>query len=166
MLQRGFGDNPVKEGYWPYVYLQVAQVYNAMHDNDVVRGHISYLRAPYTFCRAYSKIPTPYRASKLAPQAYACQHLGWSASKLEYVLEIMAGPRQDDVITSSRVKFREDVFPGQGQTDTGAMQHAGADHVPHDTDDTMDDVTEPTPTDLPERAQHTHVGSTTYILEE
>ena len=135
MLQRGFGDNPDKEGYWPYglgpyAYRQVAQVYNAMHGNDEVHGRISHLRTP--FCRAYSKVPMPYRDSKLAPQAYACMHLGWSARKPGYTFEIMEGPRKGDVITSSQTKFRENVFPCHGQADAGVPREMDADLEPHD----------------------------------
>jgi len=38
-------------------------------------------------------------------------HLGFSRSKPGYVLEVLEGPRKGRVITSSQVKFRENMFP-------------------------------------------------------
>ena len=38
-------------------------------------------------------------------------HLGYSRSKPGYVLEVLEGPRKGKVVTSSQVKFRENVFP-------------------------------------------------------
>ena len=72
-------------------------------------GRISHLRVP--FCLAYARTPPTFRTGKLAPQAEACLHLGYSRSKPGYVLEVLEGPRAGKVITSSQVKFREDVFP-------------------------------------------------------
>ena len=42
-------------------------------------------------------------------------HLGYSRTKPGYVLEVLEGPRKGRVITSSQVKFREDVFPMRDQ---------------------------------------------------
>ena len=76
-------------------------------------GRISRLRTP--FCLAYAKTPACFRDGKLAPQAEACMHLGYSRTKSGYVLEVLEGPRKGHVITSSQVKFREDVFPMRDQ---------------------------------------------------
>ena len=100
------------------------------HHVERGRARGRHLRTP--FCRAYSKVPMPYRDSKLAPQAYACMHLGWSARKPGYTFEIMEGPQKGDVITSSQTKFRENVFPCHGQADAGVPREMDADLEPHD----------------------------------
>ena len=76
-------------------------------------GRISRLRTP--FCLAYAKTLACFRDGKLAPQAEACMHLGYSRTKPGYVLEVIEGPRKGRVITTSQVKFREDVFPMREQ---------------------------------------------------
>jgi len=110
---RGFGDTTGRddidpERYWPYTHQHQADVENAVND-PTARTRISHLRVP--FCLAYARTPAPYRTSKVAPQAEACMHLGYSRSKPGYVLEVLEGPRKGKVITSSQVKFRENVFP-------------------------------------------------------
>ena len=76
-------------------------------------GRISRLRTP--FCLAYAKTPACFRDGKLAPQAEGCMHLGYSRTKPGYALEVIEGPRKGRVITTSQVKFREDVFPMRDQ---------------------------------------------------
>ena len=83
-------------------------MHNALNDPKS-NGRISHLRVP--FCLAYAKTPDTYRDGKLAPQAEACLHLGYSRSKPGYVLEVLEGPRKGRIITSSQVKFRESIFP-------------------------------------------------------
>ena len=83
-------------------------MHNALNDPKS-NGRISHLRVP--FCLAYAKTPDTYRDGKLAPQAEACLHLGYSRSKPGYVLEVLEGPRKGRIITSSQVKFRESTFP-------------------------------------------------------
>ena len=109
-LLRGFGDdNPDSQAYWPYSHQQAADVENAIKGI----GRISRLRTP--FCLAYAKTPACFRDGKLPPQAEACMHLGYSRTKPGYVLEVLEGPRKGRVITTSQVKFREDVFPMRDQ---------------------------------------------------
>ena len=109
-LLRGFGDdNPDSQAYWPYSHQQAADVENAIMGN----GRISRLRTP--FCLAYAKTPACFRDGKLAPQAEACMHLGYSRTKPGYGLEVLEGPRKGRVITTSQVKFREVVFPMRDQ---------------------------------------------------
>ena len=88
-------------------------MHNALNDPKS-NGRISHLRVP--FCLAYAKTPDTYRDGKLAPQAEACLHLGYSRSKPGYVLEVLEGPRKGRIITSSQVKFRESIFPKRNYT--------------------------------------------------
>ena len=110
------GISPIPpEGFWrrpsrlpsllAYSHQQAADVENAIKGI----GRISRLRTP--FCLAYAKTPACFRDGKLAPQAEACMHLGYSRTKPGYALEVIEGPRKGRVITTSQVKFREDVFP-------------------------------------------------------
>jgi hypothetical protein len=117
-LLRGFGDPASHTAfdphvYWPYTHQQAADVENALHD-PTHRGRITHLRTP--FCLAYAKTPGRYRDGKLAPQAEACVHLGFSRTKHGYVLEVIEGPRAGKVITSSQVKFRESTFPWRARS--------------------------------------------------
>jgi hypothetical protein len=119
-LLRGFGDPADHRDfdphtYWPYTHQQAADVENAITDPNQ-QGRIAHLRAP--FCLAYAKTPGRYRDGKLAPQAEACVHLGWSRTKPGYVLEVIEGPRAGRVITASQVKFRESVFPWRTRSTT------------------------------------------------
>ena len=103
--------------YWPYGHEQCSNVHNAINgvappSGGRVMPALDKLRTP--FCLAYARTPAPYRNGKLAPQAEACMHLGYSRDKHGYILEVIEGPRKGRVITSSQVKFREDVFPMRG----------------------------------------------------
>ena len=104
-IARGTNPDDHPDDYWPYAYLQVANVYNAMHS----KGRISHLRVP--FCLAYVKTPRPLLEAKLSPQAETCIHLGYSTFRPGYVLEVLDGPRAGKIVTASQVKLREDVFP-------------------------------------------------------
>jgi hypothetical protein len=121
---RGFGDEPDcdPETYWPYTHQQVADVHNATHGAGGAKGRITHLRTP--FCLAYARVPPSRRTGKLAPQAEACIHLGYSRTKPGYVLEVIEGPRKGKVITSSQVKFRESVFPMRGAWRTDDREDA------------------------------------------
>ena len=138
-LLRGFGrahdgDEPCDTSeYWTYSHNQVADVYNATRALGTLDKHnrITHLRVP--FCLAYSRTPVRYRAGKLAPQAERCMHLGYSRTKPGYVLEVLEGPRKGRVITSSQVKFRENVFPMHKERPSNPPEC-----VPHnDSDDAL-----------------------------
>ena len=108
-LFRGFGEcDDRADGYWTYAYEQASNVHAALHDPDA-KGHIKHLRVP--FCLAYAKVPKPYSAGKLTAQAEKCMHLGYSRSKPGYILEVLEGPRKGKIITTTMVKFLENVFP-------------------------------------------------------
>ena len=111
-ILRGFGDaesNDIDPStYWPYAHQQAADVENAINDRES-KGRIAHLRVP--FCLAFIKTPDRYRDGKLAPQAETCMHLGYSRSKHGYVLEVLTGPRKGRIVTSTQVKFRENIFP-------------------------------------------------------
>ena len=117
-------------------------------------GRIKHLRTP--FCLAFTKTPDCYRDGKLAPQAEACLHLGYSRTRPGYVLQVLEGPRKGRVITASQVKFREDVFPMRERDpharmeptlwyDIIAPQHDEDDDAPRA--ELPDDTPEPDPTE-------------------
>lgn len=146
-LLRGFGDvdsdNFDPSTYWPYAHQQAADIENAINNSES-GGRIAHFRVP--FCLAYVKTPNRYRDGKLAPQAEVCMHLGYSRSKHGYVLEVIAGPRKGRIITSTQVKFREDIFPmhallrhDQPQPNTIALWY----DIPDDSDSFGDDVDMP-----------------------
>jgi hypothetical protein len=140
-LLRGFGECDERaNGYWTYAYEQAANVHKALDDPDQ-KGHIKHLRVP--FCLAYAKTPNYYRSGKLSAQAEKCMHLGWSRQKPGYVLEVLEGPRKGKVITSSMVKFREDVFPlhcesRKSKTESTALIWDDIAHGDDDDDTTVD----------------------------
>ena len=88
-------------------------MHNALNDSNS-NGRISHLRVP--FCLVYVKTPDTYRDGKLAPQAEACIHLGYSRSKPGYVLEVLEGPCKGRIVTSSQVKYCESIFPKRNFT--------------------------------------------------
>ena len=121
-LLRGFDDESEGAGYWPYTVVQASQVHNAIHSINDKKGQIAHLRVP--FCLAYAKTPPRYRNGKHTAQADRCMHLAFSRDKPGYILEILDGPRKGRIITSSQVKFRENVFPKQKSTVPGSTSTA------------------------------------------
>ena len=64
-------------------------------------------------------------------------HLGYSRQKPGYVLEVLEDPRKGKVITSSMVKFREDVFPLHSESRKSKTESTILiwDDIPGDDDD-------------------------------
>lgn len=134
---RAFASADEGDKYWPYSYSHMSIVLTALHCGEK-HTRISHLRTLYCLC--YAKIPRNLRENKLAAQAEKCMHLGYSRSKEGYILEVLEGPRKGKIITSSQVKFRENIFPMRTVSLEKQADSTTADTTDHDTFRLWDDI--------------------------
>ena len=112
--------------YWEFAMTQAAFIHNRTHhawgaDDDGKTPLERKLGAKPSvasfrpmFCLAFVRIPPALRDGKIAARAERCIHLGKNPNGPGYRFEVLSGPRQGKLITSSQAIFRETQFPLAG----------------------------------------------------